>query len=140
MISFAVLAAIAVIWRAPHVDPTGLMLLAGAFVLAVVGLNAFVYGFAKSERQGSTIAEIIILSMSFLGGSWIPLSSLPAGIRHASPFTVNYWAVDGFGRLLFDHAGPGALATNAAVLFAIGLLGTAFGALLLRRRLTEGAA
>ena len=43
--------------------------------------------------------------MAFIGGSWMPLEMLPAFVRRLAPFTINYWAIDGYKRLLFADAG-----------------------------------
>ena len=78
--------------------------------------------------------------MSFVGGSYVPLSALPPGLRALSPFTVNYWGVDGFTRILFSQAGLREVAANLGVLVALFVVLTFAGGALLRRRLAGGRA
>ena len=39
--------------------------------------SALIYGFARTENQGSTAAALIYLTMAFSGGSFMPLDSMP---------------------------------------------------------------
>jgi len=113
-------------------------LLSVAFCFAAGGFSSIVYGLAKNERQGASIGSVVMLVMAFLGGSYVPLSALPAGIRAWSPFTVNFWAVDGYTRILGDGAGISEIAANAGVLLLLAAVFCAGGSLLLRARVQRG--
>ena len=124
----------------------GISTIARRFVLPTLisvargGFASLTYGLARSERQGGVVGSIVLLVMSFLGGSYIPLSQLPSSLRVLSPFTVNYWGVDGFTRILFSQAGVRDVAGNLAVLLVLFAVLTAAGGALLRRRLMGGHA
>ncbi|MDP6528541.1 MAG: ABC transporter permease [Gemmatimonadota bacterium] len=120
------------------VDLPAFALLTIAFCGAAGGLGALVYGGAKSERQGAIVGPIVLLVMSFLGGSYVPLSALPPSMRALSPFTLNFWAVDGYGRILRDGAGVAGVAAHIGVLLALAIVLTTAGGLLLRRRFAGG--
>jgi ABC-type multidrug transport system permease subunit len=81
---------------------------------------------------------MILLVMSFLGGSWIPLSALPPGMRALSPFTLNYWGVHGYERVLADGAGLAGIAPHVGVLVVIFLVTAFAGGALLERRIARG--
>lgn len=128
---------LAVILTGKPVDPLGFATLSLAVVLAVSGSSAAIYGFARTERQGSAIANMIYLLMAFLGGSFVPLDALPDAARKIAPASPFYWGTRGFQDLLAGQ-------NLAAVLPAIGIL-VGLGALLLTcgiflldRRFTRG--
>jgi ABC-type multidrug transport system permease subunit len=77
--------------------------------------------------------------MSFLGGSYIPLSALPQGMRALSPFTLNFWGVDGYTKILQDGIGLNGVALHVIVLLAIFAITSAAGSALMLRRLARGA-
>ncbi len=97
------------------IDPAGFAILSLAVVLAVSGASAAIYGFARTERQGAALANMIYLFLAFLGGSFIPLDSLPAVARKIAPLSPFYWGTRGFQDLL---NGEGLM----AVLPSIGIL------------------
>jgi ABC-2 type transport system permease protein len=109
-----------------------------AFCFAAGGFSSIVYGVAKTERQGGTIGSVVMLVMAFLGGSYVPLSALPDNIRALSPFTVNFWAVDGYTKILQDGAGLFDVASNLGVLAVLGAVFGVGGSVLLRRRVMGG--
>lgn len=121
------------------VDPAAFLALSVALCAAAGGFVALTYGLAKSERQGAVVGSMVLLVMSFLGGSYIPLQALPPGMRALSPFTLNYWGVDGFAKILGDGAGVAGIAPHLAVLTAIFVLGSWSGSSLLERRFRRGA-
>lgn len=119
-------------------DLPAFALLCVAFLAAVTGLLSLVFGAARSEQQGGTVASIIVMMMAFLGGSWIPLDMLPAFLRNLSVISLNYWSSEGFKTLLFSEAGIAAIATELLVLGGIGLLSVVLGGWALQRRMMQG--
>jgi len=120
------------------VSLAGYLLLSFALVAAATGFASAVFGFARGERQGTTLASIVALIMAFAGGSFIPLNSLPAAVRALSPYSLIYWAADGYRRLVLDGAGVRELLPNIAVLAITGLLLLGLSAPLWQRRLLRG--
>jgi len=119
-------------------DLPAFALLCVAFLAAVTGLLSLVFGAARSEQQGGTVASIIVMMMAFLGGSWIPLDMLPAFLRNLSVLSLNYWSSEGFKTLLFSDAGIASIATELLVLGGIGLLSVVLGGWALQRRMMQG--
>ncbi len=58
-------------------------------------------------------------------------------MRHAAPFTVNYWVIDGYKAILFDGAKTAGIQNDLFVLLAIAVLALALGHALLTKRLKE---
>jgi ABC-type multidrug transport system permease subunit len=117
----------------------GFSLLICGLVMAATGAATLIYGLARSERQGATIASTVYLVLGFSSGSFVPLSSMPAAIRAIAPFTPFYWATEGFKSLIFEDAGAVQLGPNIAVLVGLGAFCLVLGSFLLRRKILRGA-
>ncbi len=124
-------------WISPHVDLTAVILLGLTFNLAACGLVAVIIGLVRNEKQAGILSWLIVMGMSALGGSMIPVQQLPAGMRSLADFTLNYWAIDGFTRVMFDSAGTGDVARHLIILLGIGLLLVMLANVLLVRRFRE---
>lgn len=138
MIGLVVLTIVAAAWGAPAVDPAAFVLISTAFVVSACGVVSLVYGLMRTERQGQTVSEVVIMVMAFAGGSWVPLEALPDTMRVIAPYTINYWAGEGYKQLLFEGANLADLGPNVAILAAAGTVTILCGALLLQRRLSRG--
>jgi ABC-2 type transport system permease protein len=122
-----------------HWGPLHLVaLFTAAAALSVTGLTALIFGLARSERQGSAIASLLIMGMSLLGGSMFPLEMLPGFIQAAGRFTLNFWAIKGFRTLAIEDGGLSQIAVPLLLLTGVGLACTAMGAVLLKRRIARG--
>lgn len=100
-----------------------LLIIITAFTCSSFGI--FLASVAKSRQQVQSLATLIILSMSAIGGSMVPLSMMPAWMEKFSIFTVNYWAVQGFYDILWRGLPLGSIILmKIGVLFSIGLLMT----------------
>jgi ABC-2 type transport system permease protein len=120
------------------VSLAGYLLLSAAVIAAATGFASMVFGLARGERQGATLASLVSLVMAFSGGSFIPLDSLPAALRALSPFSLIYWGSDGYRKLVTGGAGLRAVLPNIAILASAGLLLLALSAPLWQRRLLRG--
>jgi ABC-2 type transport system permease protein len=114
-------------------------LLCLAFLLAVTGFVTLLYSFARNEQQGGTLTAIVMMVMAFLGGSFIPLESMPRFVAGIAPLTLNYWAIRGFQTLLVSHGGLADVAVPLAVLLAVGIVSVLAGGSWLQRRMMRGA-
>ncbi len=115
------------------------LLLSAGLVLAVTGTTAVIYGLARTERQASTMGNMIFLAMGFLGGGFIRLEGLPPVVRGIAPFTPLYWATQGYRALLERGAGVAGVATHVGVLALMGVVFLGIGAAALRRTARRGA-
>jgi ABC-2 type transport system permease protein len=140
LLGMAVLSAIGALAGGAGADPAGFLLLSLSLILAVTGASATVYGFARTERQGATLASLIYLFLGFAGGSFLPLNSLPPSVRAFSPLSPFYWGTQGYRKLIVEGAGTAAILPNAAVLAGLGVVLLAIGSLALGRAVRRGAA
>jgi len=115
------------------------LLLSLALVLAVTGTTAVIYGVARTERQASTLGNMVFLAMGFLGGGFIRVEGLPPAVRGFAPFTPLYWGTQGYRALLENGAGVAGIAQHIGVLALMGIVFLGIGAAALRRTARRGA-
>ncbi len=121
-------------WIDPPADPAAAILLGVTFNLAACGLVAVIVGVSRNEKQAGIFSWLIVMGMSAVGGSMIPVQQLPAGMRSLADFTLNYWAIDGFTKVMFDAASTGDIARHLAILLGSGLLLAILANVLMVRR------
>jgi ABC-type multidrug transport system permease subunit len=138
-LALLVLTAVGAIAVREPVDPTAFLLLSAALVVAVTGVTSVIYGLARTERQASTLGNMLFLAMGFLGGGFIRVESLPPGLRGIAPLTPLYWGTQGYRAILENGAGAGAILTNVAVLTLMGVVFLALGITALHRAARSGA-
>lgn len=139
LLCLAVLAAVGGFVLESAVSAPAFVVLSLAVVLTVAGASAFIYGLARTERRGATTSSIVYLSMAFLGGSFVPIDNLPAAVRKIAPLTPFYWGTRGFQEILGKGAGLADVATNVAILAALGAALLAVGVVALARSMRSGA-
>ncbi|NQU85829.1 MAG: ABC transporter permease [Mariniphaga sp.] len=71
-----------------------LMIIATAFAVSSFGI--FLAAISKTRGQAQSLSTLIILIMSAIGGSMIPLFIMPAIMKKIAVFSVNYWGIEGF--------------------------------------------
>jgi len=99
-----------------------LMIIATAFACSSFGV--FLASFAKSRQQVQGLSTLIILIMSAVGGSMIPLFLMPLWMQKISVVSVNYWGIQGFYDIfwrMLPVSDPTFL-TRVCILFLIGMV------------------
>jgi len=71
-----------------------LMIIATAFAISSMGI--FLAAISKSRQQAQNLSTLIILVMSAIGGSMIPLFFMPEIMNKFAVLSVNYWGIQGF--------------------------------------------
>jgi ABC-2 type transport system permease protein len=84
--------------------------------LSFMSIGLLVGSFAKTQQAATSIANLIILPMAFLGGAFIPLDFAPAWIRDVSYAMPLRYLVTGMQNVMARGQGP------ASALPAIGIL------------------
>jgi ABC-2 type transport system permease protein len=124
-------------WLRPPIDPLGAVLLITAFSLAGCGLMGLVFALVRTERQAGVLSWLVIMGNSALGGSMVPVENMPAPMQALTPYTLNYWAIDGFKELVFDAASTAGIARHLLVLGLAGVALAAAGWAVMVRRSRE---
>jgi ABC-2 type transport system permease protein len=87
-----------------------------AGILAFLSIGLLVGAVAKTQQAASSIANLVIVPMAFLGGAFIPLDFAPAWIRQVSYAMPLRYLVTGMQDVMARGEGP------ASALPAIGIL------------------
>lgn len=114
------------VWLAFQLDVfrnfSGLMLLIIATCMAASGFGILIASFSSSQKQVESMSLIVILVMSALGGSMMPLFLFPEFLKTVAHFTINYWAIDGFYDVLGRDVGWMETLGNVGVLLTFALI------------------
>jgi ABC-type Na+ efflux pump permease subunit len=104
-----------------HLPSLVLMIFVTAYACSSFGI--FLASFAKSRQQVQTLSTLIVLIMSAIGGSMIPIFIMPEFMQKISVFSVNYWGVQGFYDI-FLRSLPLSDITFLSRVFALIIIGT----------------
>jgi len=98
-----------------------------AAVVAAMGISTLVSSVARTPQQAGGLNAIVALSLSALGGVFIPVSQAPDGLAVAAQVTPHYWFLRGIDTLASDSATLLDLGPSIGILLAIGALTGAVG-------------
>ncbi len=87
--------------------------------LAFMSIGLLVGAFARTQQAATSIANLIILPMSFLGGAFLPLNFAPAWVRQASYVMPLRYLVTGMQDVMARGEGPAAALPGIAILLGI---------------------
>jgi ABC-2 type transport system permease protein len=109
-------------------SPAGLVVVSLAAAAAATGLGVLVAALARTEAQVGGLTVLLLLSLSALGGCFVPRFLMPSWLRMVGLVTPHAWALDAYQDLLvrgynFVEVLPkvGVLGAFAVVFFAIGV-------------------
>ena len=93
-----------------------------AAVVAAMGISTLVSSVARTPQQAGGLNAIVALSLSAIGGVFIPVSQAPEGLAVAAQITPHYWFLRGIDTLASDAATLPDIAPSVAILLAIGAI------------------
>jgi ABC-2 type transport system permease protein len=109
-------------------SPAGLIAVSLAAAASALGLGVLVSAIARTESQAAGLSVILILTMSALGGCFVPRFIMPDWLRTLGLITPQAWALDAYQDLLVRGYGlrevltrVGALLGFAGIFFGIGV-------------------
>ena len=109
-------------------SPAGLIAVSLAAAAAATGLGVLVSALAKTEAQVGGLTTMLLLTLSALGGCFIPRFTMPDWLKTVGLITPHAWALDAYQDLLVRGYGlvdvlpkVGMLAAFALIFFAIGV-------------------
>ena len=124
-------------WIVPPVDLVAAVLLGISFSLAACGFLSLILSLVKTEKQAGIMGWLVIMGMSAIGGSMMPIQQMPAPLQAAARYTINFWAVDGYTRLVYSGEGLSDITENIVRLLIIGTVTLLVAQFLLVRRFKE---
>lgn len=111
------------------------MLLCTAFACASFGV--FLAAISRTRKQVESMSVVVILVMSAIGGSMVPLFIMPPFMQKVAIISVNFWAIDGFYDIFWRHLPFSKVVFNAIVLTGIGAIMTFISAILFKRNIIK---
>ena len=72
------------------------ILLVFATIVAVIGFGFFLAAISNTRQQAENLSTLVIIVMSAIGGSMVPLFMMPEIMEKFALFTVNYWVIQSF--------------------------------------------
>lgn len=119
------------------VNIPGLILMITATSFAVSSLGIFLAAVAKTRQQAQNLSTIIILVMSAIGGSMIPLFIMPEILQKIALLSVNYWGIQGFYDLFWRVLPLKEILPKILVLLSIGIVMTLASIRLFKKRIMK---
>lgn len=96
-----------------------LLVMCAATAAACTAFGMLLAAFTQTQQAASGLGNLLVLTMSALGGAWFPVSLLPASMQHLAPFTIVHWALEGFSQVLWAGHSFIQILPTAGVLAAI---------------------
>lgn len=123
----------------PHLPGLLLVVLATAWACSAFGV--FLASFSKTRQQVQGLSMLVILVMSGIGGSMVPLFLMPAFMQKLAVLSVNYWGIQSFFDALWRELplGDPSFLGHLGALVLIGLVLNGAALVLFKRRLADAA-
>jgi ABC-2 type transport system permease protein len=120
-----------------NVNIPGLILMIIATSFAVSSLGIFLAAVAKTRQQAQNLSTIIILVMSAIGGSMIPLFIMPPILQKIALLSVNYWGIQGFYDLFWRSLPLEEILPKIIILMSTGVVMTLGSIQLFKKRIMK---
>jgi ABC-type Na+ efflux pump permease subunit len=116
-------------------DLTALIFMILATAFAVSSFGMLLVAIAKTRQQLQSLSTIIILVMSAIGGSMVPLFVMPAIMQKIAVVSVNYWGIQGFYDIFWRNLSLIEIVPKMAILVGIGLIMTLISVRLFKKNI-----
>jgi ABC-2 type transport system permease protein len=120
-----------------NVNIPGLIFMIIATSFAISSLGIFLAAIAKTRQQAQNLSTIIILVMSAIGGSMIPLFIMPPILQKIALLSVNYWGIQGFYDLFWRVLPLEEILPKILILMGIGVFMTLASIQLFKKRIMK---
>ncbi|MBN2774443.1 MAG: ABC transporter permease [Prolixibacteraceae bacterium] len=99
-----------------------ILILIVCIAYAISGFGIFLASISKTRQQAQGLSTLVILIMSAIGGSMIPIFIMPSIMKKIAVISVNYWGIQGFYDIFWRKLPLINILPKAAVLIFIGTL------------------
>jgi len=97
-------------------SPLSVLLIAISFTLSAVGLGTILSSIVKTSAQASALTILISIVTSMIGGAWWPIEIMPKYLQNIAKFTPQYWAINGFNKIILRGFGLKEIMPNFSIL------------------------
>jgi ABC-2 type transport system permease protein len=119
------------------VNVPGLILMIIATSFSVSSMGIFLAAISKTRQQAQNMSTIIILVMSAIGGSMIPLFIMPSILQKIALLSINYWGIQGFYDLFWRVLPLEDILPKILILMGIGIFMTLASIHLFKKRIMK---
>lgn len=109
----------------------GIIVLSLSMIFASSGLAMMIASLFKSSKAVNSAGPPIVMVMSFLGGSMLPIYVMPQVLQSIAKVTLNNWALNGYLNLMLNN-GFQAVVTPSIIMCGMGIVFLIIGILRLR--------
>jgi len=102
--------------------PLGVLLIVVSYVFSVTGIGTLLSVIVRTSAQAGAFAVLISMVTSMLGGTWWPIEIVPKFMQTIARFTPQYWAINGFNKIITRGLGMIEILPNFYVLLAISIV------------------
>ena len=78
-----------------------LIIVCTSVAAACTGFGMLLAAVSRSPEAARSLATLLVITMSACGGAWFPVSLMPEFMQHIARYTLVYWAIEGFGAVLW---------------------------------------
>ncbi len=103
-------------------SPAGLVAVSLAAAATATGLGVLVAALARTEAQIGGLTTLLLLTLSALGGSFVPRFVMPAWLQKLGLVTPHAWALEAYQNLFVRGYGLEGVLPQVAVLCAFALV------------------
>jgi ABC-2 type transport system permease protein len=96
-----------------------LLVVCACVAAACTSFGMLLSAITRSPEAAASLATLLVITMSACGGAWFPVSFMPEFMQHIARFTIVYWAIDGFGAVLWAGNSLGQLLPTLGILLGI---------------------
>ncbi len=101
----------------------GIILVVGAFALCVSAFGVLLSSFVKTPQQLGSIAPVILVSTSMLGGCYWPIEIVTSRVLLViARFTPQFWAVKSLNRILIGNSNLAEVFQPVLILLVMGIV------------------
>lgn len=114
--------------------------LAALILLTAAACSSFgilLAALCDTRKQIESLATIVVLLMSLLGGSMIPAFVMPPLMQKFSMLTINYWSSEGFFDLFYRNVEVGYFMIKLGILLLFSIVLIGISVLLFRKKLSR---
>lgn len=98
----------------------------------IAALTLFASGMLRTPQQAESLAWLIGMALSALGGSWWPMEIMPGWMKTVGSFLPTTWAMEGLHQVITWGHGFAGTMTPMAILAAMGVIFWLLGARTMR--------
>ncbi|HDP69309.1 MAG TPA: ABC transporter permease [Actinobacteria bacterium] len=98
-------------------NPLSLIIIVGAYLLAVTGLAVFLSAMVRTRGQLSAIGPVVAVALAMIGGCFWPTEIVSPFMRRLADFTPTGWAMYGLVDIVARNRGVSEVAVPSLALF-----------------------